>query len=326
MEQYTLSIIVPMYNAEKYIGTCLDSILNSNLPKDDYEIVIVNDGSKDKGPDIAKKYASKYSNISYYTQENQGQSTARNNGIKSSKGEYVWCVDSDDKVNVDIRSIVETLKTHLSLDIMAFKLHKVTEGGVEVGIECEQPTVTHEKIMKGRDAVIQGYNPSSVCALAIKKEFMVEHNLFFHVGMTHQDVELSYRLFAVAGDVLFTNLVPYVYILHHNSTSQSVNPKKKIKYVSDDCIVIESFTELASHFKDKDQELYDVMMQRIKNIHFGMALNIMRHRKEWEPSGICKGVVDNMRQHNLFPLKGGFGSWKKNLVGELMNVILGRYI
>ena len=71
-----------MYNAEKYIGICLDSILNSNLSKADYEIVIVNDGSKDKSPDIAKTYASLYSNIIYLSQENQGQSTARNNGIK----------------------------------------------------------------------------------------------------------------------------------------------------------------------------------------------------------------------------------------------------
>lgn len=315
-----------MYNAEKYIGTCLDSILNSNLPKDDFEIVIVNDGSKDNSVDIAKDYASKYSNISYYTQENQGQSTARNVGIKSSKGKYVWCVDSDDKVNADVKGIVETLKTHPSLDIIAFKLHKITESGAEVGIECEQPAVPHGQIMRGRDAIFQGYDPSSVCALAIRKGFMADHDLFFHVGMTHQDVELSYRLFAVAGDVLFTNLVPYVYILHPNSTSQSINPKKKIKYVSDDCIVIESFADLASHFKDKDKDLYDVIMHRIKNIHFGMALNIMRHRSEWEPSGICKGVIDNMRQHNLFPLKGDFGSWKKNLVAKLMNVILGRYI
>ena len=64
-----LSIIIPMYNAEKYIEECLDSILNSNLPKNLYELVIVNDGSKDKSPEIAQNYAAKYSNVTYLTQE-----------------------------------------------------------------------------------------------------------------------------------------------------------------------------------------------------------------------------------------------------------------
>ena len=67
-----------MYNAEKYIGICLDSILDSNLLKEEYEIVIVNDGSQDKSPEIAQDYAARYSNVTYLTQENQGQSTARN--------------------------------------------------------------------------------------------------------------------------------------------------------------------------------------------------------------------------------------------------------
>lgn len=63
--KYKLSIIIPMYNAEKYIGLCLDSIFESNLKKEKYEIVIVNDGSQDKSPKIAQDYASKVSNITY---------------------------------------------------------------------------------------------------------------------------------------------------------------------------------------------------------------------------------------------------------------------
>ena len=83
-----LSIIIPMYNAEKYIVDCLDSILKSDLPKGEYEVIIVNDGSKDKGPEIAQVYVSKHENFRYLTQENQGQSVARNYGIKEARGEY----------------------------------------------------------------------------------------------------------------------------------------------------------------------------------------------------------------------------------------------
>ena len=119
-----------MYNAEKCIEECLDSILNSNLAKNLYEIVIVNDGSKDKSPEIAQNYAAKYSNITYLTQENQGQSTARNYGIKTCKGEYVWCVDADDKViSEQLPKIIEALDEYKNLDILAVQLQNVTEGG-----------------------------------------------------------------------------------------------------------------------------------------------------------------------------------------------------
>ena len=108
--KYKLSIIIPMYNAEKYIGICLDSILDSNLLKEEYEIVIVNDGSQDKSSEIAQDYASRYSNVAYLTQENQGQSTARNYGIKSCQGEYVWCVDADDKlISAQLPKLIDAL-------------------------------------------------------------------------------------------------------------------------------------------------------------------------------------------------------------------------
>ena len=105
-----------MYNAEKYIGICLDSILGSNLLKEEYEIVIVNDGSQDKSPEIAQNYAAKYSNVTYLTQENQGQSTARNYGIKTCQGEYVWCVDADDKlISEQLPKITEALDEYKKL-------------------------------------------------------------------------------------------------------------------------------------------------------------------------------------------------------------------
>ena len=85
-----ISIIIPMYNAEQYISNCLDSILASSLPVERYEIIVVNDGSTDDGPNIAQMYAQQQVNITYITQANQGLSVARNLGIKKCIGKYVW--------------------------------------------------------------------------------------------------------------------------------------------------------------------------------------------------------------------------------------------
>ena len=91
-----LSIVIPAYNVEQYIGRCLDSIFNQQIETDLLEVIVVNDGSKDGTEGIIKLYASHHPNLIYISQENQGQSVARNNGFKNATGYLVWYVDSDD--------------------------------------------------------------------------------------------------------------------------------------------------------------------------------------------------------------------------------------
>lgn len=317
--KYKLSIIIPMYNAEKYIGNCLDSVFGSDLPASSYEVVVVNDGSADKGPVIVAEYIKDHPNLSYYCQENQGQSTARNYGIRVAKGEYVWCVDADDMLDKHLVPILELLNENRELDILAVQLKQVKEDGTFVKIECDQPALAHNMRMSGREAIIDGYNPSSVCALIIKKILIIERHLFFKVGITHQDVELSYRLFAHAEKVYFSDLHPYVYILHPNSTSQSSKPEKKIKYLSDDIVIIKSFQKLSKDFESKDKVLSEVIMTRSKDILFGMVYNLYVNRSKWKSNGINKAVINKMREAGLYPLTTQFGNWKKNLFTFILN-------
>ncbi len=91
-----LSIIVPVYNVEKYLRDCLDSLLMQDLSTDEYEIICVDDGSKDSSPAILDEYAENHANIRVIHKQNGGVSSARNVGIEAAKGEYLWFVDSDD--------------------------------------------------------------------------------------------------------------------------------------------------------------------------------------------------------------------------------------
>ena len=313
-----LSIIIPMYNAEKYIEECLDSILNSNLPKKMYELVIVNDGSKDKSPEIAQNYAAKYSNVTYLTQENQGQSTARNYGIKTCKGEYVWCVDADDKViSEQLPKIIEALDEYKNLDILAIQLQNVTEEGQYLDVECSQPMLEHNKVLSGVEAVLSGYNPSSICALITKKQLFIDNNIFFVKGITHQDVELTYRLMPCAMKVVFSDIIPYLYIYHPNSTSKSMVPEKKIKYIKDDIYIINSFRRLALSFKDINPQLYSVIFNRSQNVLFGLVYSLYKNKKEWGKLGINSVIIDELKKEQLYPMKGEFDSLKKSLFVKL---------
>ncbi|MBD5082637.1 MAG: glycosyltransferase, partial [Clostridiales bacterium] len=95
-----ISVIVPIYNVEEYLGECLDSILNQT--KKDYEVIMVDDGSTDNSGEIAKSYAEKYPNFHYFYKENNGLGCARNYGVEHSNGKYIIFMDSDDKISEDL--------------------------------------------------------------------------------------------------------------------------------------------------------------------------------------------------------------------------------
>ena len=94
-----ISIIVPVYNAEQYLRRCIDSILNQSFT--DFELILIDDGSKDKSSDICDEYAAKDSRIKVYHKENGGVSSARNLGLDNANGEWIAFVDSDDFIKED---------------------------------------------------------------------------------------------------------------------------------------------------------------------------------------------------------------------------------
>lgn len=94
-----ISIVIPVYNAEKYISRCLNSIIGQTYQ--DFEIILINDGSKDKSLEILKEYSNKYENIKIFSQENSGPSKARNLGIEKANGKYLIFIDIDDWIEIN---------------------------------------------------------------------------------------------------------------------------------------------------------------------------------------------------------------------------------
>lgn len=317
MEDYKLSIIVPLYNSGQYIAGCLDSIIASDLPDGEYEVIIVNDGSNDNGPELVKPYLEKYSNFRIIHQENQGLSSARNNGINHSKGSYFWCVDSDDYVDDRLARILPYLDG--KTDVVSTYLKLVKEDGSLVKYSKDH-RVPYNKKISGRDVVIRGFNPTSVCGHFIRRQFVIDNQLFFVPGKTHQDVELSYRLFAHASEVLFLDISSYVYVLHPNSISQSKSVEKKKKFTLDDIFVYNSFKNLAASFAETDKQLSEVISTRAESVLFGLLASLYNNKKEWGRNGITKAVLTELRSQHIYPLKGPFYSKKHRRMSYLLNL------
>ena len=122
-----LSIIVPVYNVADYLPKCLDSLLAQDLPQNEYEIIVVNDGSTDNSGNIAQQYADKYANITLINQANQGLSGARNTGIKCAKGDYIQFVDSDDYVDIHLFERLQHIIEQYDPDIIKISHDIVSE-------------------------------------------------------------------------------------------------------------------------------------------------------------------------------------------------------
>ena len=127
-----LSIIIPVYNTEQTLGRCINSVLQSSL--NDFEIILINDGSTDNSANICESYKNSYpQQIQVIHQKNQGLSAARNAGLDISKGQYVTFIDSDDYISKDLYChLLEQLNVNHNIDLLEYSLVKKAQNNTEI--------------------------------------------------------------------------------------------------------------------------------------------------------------------------------------------------
>lgn len=121
-----LSVIIPYYNADKWIGRMLDSLLKQDLSAEEYEVIVVDDGSKDN-PKVLKEYAAHYTNIKYIRQENSGPGGARNTGIKVAQGDYIFFCDSDDYIAENVLKGLYEIAHSRKVDMLFHQIRRISE-------------------------------------------------------------------------------------------------------------------------------------------------------------------------------------------------------
>lgn len=129
--KYKVTIVIPVYNAEKYLRDCIESLLKQTIFQQDMEIILINDGSTDNSAEIYNEYTKKYSNIIAIEQENQGVSVARNVGIKEAKGKYIMFLDSDDTLSPEtVKNVTDFFDAHYNeIDLVTYPLRYIKETG-----------------------------------------------------------------------------------------------------------------------------------------------------------------------------------------------------
>lgn len=216
-----ISVIVPVYNTEKYLSQCLESLINQTLK--DIEIICVNDASKDSSLDVIKEYSKKDSRIKFINFENnKGVSAARNAGLDIATGEFVFFIDSDDWISEnyleDIRNVMDEADSDLvfNRNVISYQDGKFYPYNFQQG-QLDIPDNSYV------DPPSQAHNVfCGPCSKLYKHKFIKENNLKFPEGYVYEDIFFHYAVFAYAKNVYFYNGEKYFYRKTENSITTTI--------------------------------------------------------------------------------------------------------
>lgn len=244
-----LSIIIPVYNVEKYLAKCLDSVLVDNQFTG--QVVCVNDGSTDSSLAILEQYAKTYPNVEIITQPNAGLSAARNAGIKALKGEYVCFLDSDDywEPNV-IGRLMEQIERD-DLDVLRFKYQNVNEKYEVFNPYKSDPFKNDdysEDVTDGVTFLNTRFGTACYAVMFIVRRALLE-GCTYTEGIYFEDTDWTPRMLVRASRVASTNTIVYNYLVREGSITKAVERGKQKKVLDDKIHLISTLKQQAIDLK-----------------------------------------------------------------------------
>ena len=234
-----VSVIVPVYNVEKYIVKCLESLLNQTL--EDIEIIVVNDGSPDNSQEIIDKYVLEYKDkIKSYIKPNGGLSDARNYGIEKATGEYIGFVDGDDFVDIRMFETMYNEAHKKKSDIVVCNLNYVYDYDII-------PTSSNvlEETTNIKDVMLNIY-PTAWNKI-YKRTFINKHKLRFKKNVWYEDVEFIYRVLPYVNKISCVKNCFYQYVQREGAITKTYD-KRLYNY-------IDNWNGIVDYYKEHD--LYD---------------------------------------------------------------------
>lgn len=290
-----LSIIVPVYNVEAFLKKCVDSLLTQDLSRDEYEIILVDDGSTDGSGALCDALSAEHGNIRVIHQQNRGLSGARNTGIAAAEGEYVQFVDSDDYLVPNVLGALIGQLEKQKLDVFRFNYQNVNLAG-EVfepnkypkpfvdfsGVVCDGQTFLNERL---------GF-ACYACQFLVRSSFLRQEGNCFKEGIYFEDVEWTPRILLQAGRVASTNMVVYNYLFRTDSIARNTDLEKKRKALRDKMTILDGFDGLRRQVRD-DRWFKGMTAQIVLSCLDVVGRYFFPQRKEY---------ITMLRKRAVFPL------------------------
>lgn len=254
-----VSVVVPIYGVEKYLNQCVDSILAQTLKE--IEVILVDDGSKDRCPEIVDEYAKKDSRVVAVHQPNGGYGRAVNHGIELARGEYIGIVESDDWIEPDMYSTLYAKAKKYDVDVVKSNFYGYiakTNTNTKVIVI---PTEDEKKVICPRQFQRIFWSMPCIWAAIYKKDFLYNNHIMFleTPGASYQDTSFNFKVWAMSEKVyLFSDA-----FLHYRQDNEnsSVNSPQKVFCVCDEYREIERFSKL-------NRQVYDELKYLIPRLKY----------------------------------------------------------
>lgn len=247
------SIIVPIYNVEKFLPRCVRSLTNQTYK--DIQIILVDDGGNDRCPELCDEYARNDSRIQVVHKKNGGLSDARNAGLIIAKGDYIIFVDSDDYIEIDTCERIAKRIDQSHPDIIIGGA--IVEGG---GSSLHHPIF--KGTMSGKEYLLEAYRMSQAPMAAwlniYRRSFLSQNDLHFKYGILHEDEQFTPRAFLLAQNVICLDYCFYHYIIRGNSITTKKDRRKNANDLYTTCCELEKIYRQITN-----QELRDYLLDSL---------------------------------------------------------------
>lgn len=258
-----ISIIVPVYNTEKYLKKCLDSIVEQSY--DNLEIILIDDGSNDNSKKICLEYAKKDNRIIYIEKENGGAATARNLGISKANGKYIGFVDSDDIIYKDMYLTLYNNLVKYNADLSICEISRFSDN---VKFTNENNIKIYNKIETLKilleDKKIGSYSVNKLCKLDLIK------NVVYPIGKLQEDVGTVYKFIENADKIVYSNSKLYGYYAREDSVTKSINKK----------FIYDYFEMIEKRFNDlKKYDLVNYLILNKVNVILGSYIDLANNKE-----------------------------------------------
>lgn len=296
-----VSIIVPMYNSEKYISRCLESLVNQTY--ENIEIILIDDGSIDKTYTICEKWVDKDNRIKLFKHENHGVSYTRNKGIKYSKGKYLSFIDADDIIDDDFIEYLLVLMENYKSDLSVIGLkHFNYEDKIEKNVHNSIKVYKDKNMISGLFNDFGGYMANKL----YKKEIIVNNQLSIDENiLLSEDLLFNVSYVNYCSNIVYDSISKYYYRQHNQSAFNNLNNKRWFD-------VLNVFEILIEKFKNNEELLNEI------NYHYLLILYESKYR--------IKKLNDKNMENRIHKSLMNFKNIKLNLnLKQTIKIVIFKY-
>ncbi|GAB5472922.1 MAG: hypothetical protein Mars2KO_10210 [Maribacter sp.] len=320
-----LSIIVPTYNVEQFIGNCLDSLLDQDISKEDYEILVINDGATDRSAEIVATYTERYENVTLVNQENKGLSGARNTGIPLAKGKYTYFIDSDDYIARNTLGLIISILEKLQLDFLGVGVLETGSLDIKESSNHSDITTSNPKTSDGIAFIADHYYLNNAWWYFINTEFLRRTKLVFPEGRLVEDANFTSKLLVAANRVAHIPLDFYRYYMRPNSIMRKTNIDHVRRLLGDYERNVFEFNEQIKELRTNEHPRIGDCLERIEARQQSFAFfQLIKSIRYGLPRKEVTATIKRFEDIQVYPLKKFLGKDYNKTIYKILVPILNR--